>query len=228
MSIAFFDFDRTLIAVNSASLWIRRELRLGFLSWWEAIRASAWLLRYELGFADLESVVRLVIGSLQGSSEDALKGRVGDFYAQQIRGLYRPRAREALESHRAKGDRLVLLTSASSYLAEAVARDLGIEDVLCNRFEVDPDGNYTGRPLGEICYGNGKLVLARRYAEARGIPLEACAFYTDSMADLPLLEVVGQPVAVNPDPRLRRLAAQRGWTITDWGTPVAGVGIGVS
>jgi HAD superfamily hydrolase (TIGR01490 family) len=219
VGIAFFDFDKTLIAVNSGLLWVKRELRLGFLSWWDALRASAWIVRYQLGFVNLEAGVRMIIQSLEGSREDELRTRVRSFYEEQIKSLYRPGGKEMIERHRGQGDRLVLLTSASSYLAEEVARELAFEDVLCNRFEVDEGGLYTGRPLGEICYGAGKLLLARAYADGRGVALERCAFYTDSMADLPLLDAVGEPVAVNPDPRLRRLAVQRGWKVADWGEP---------
>jgi HAD superfamily hydrolase (TIGR01490 family) len=218
VTIAFFDFDRTLITVNSGSLWVKSELKLGFLSWWEAMRAGLWILRYQFGFVNLEEVVKLIIQSLAGSREDELKARVDAFYERHIKSLYRPGAQEVIDQHRSAGDKLVLITSASSYLAEQVARELAFHDVLCNRFEVDESGQYTGRPLGQICYGAGKLTLAQEYAKDRGIDLSACSFYTDSMADLPLLEVVGKPVAVNPDPRLRRLATERGWTVADWGT----------
>ena len=217
--IAFFDFDKTLISINSGSLWVKRELKLGFLSWWDAIRASLWIAQYQIGFVELDKGVRAIIASLEGSRESELRNRVDTFYAEQVRGLYRPGARPVIEEHRKAGDKLVLLTSTSIYMAEAVARELAFDDTLCNRFEVDAAGVYTGRPLGEICYGRGKLTIARSYAERLGVDLGACAFYTDSMADSSLLEEVGRPVAVNPDPRLRRLARARGWQIADWGLP---------
>jgi HAD superfamily hydrolase (TIGR01490 family) len=217
--IAFFDFDKTLIAINSGSLWVRRELKHGFLSWWDAIRASVWIAQYQIGFVELDKGVREIIANLEGSRESELRGRIDAFYEERIKGLYRPGARPVIEEHRKKGDKLVLLTSTSIYMAESVARELAFDDMLCNRFEVDGEGIYTGRPLGEICYGKGKLSIARAYAEGHGVALESCAFYTDSMADSSLLEEVGLPVAVNPDPRLRRLARARGWQIADWGLP---------
>jgi HAD superfamily hydrolase (TIGR01490 family) len=219
VTIAFFDFDKTLIAINSGSLWVQRELKYGFLSWWDALQASMWILQYQIGFVDLDKGVRRIIGSLAGSREEELRARVEGFYAEQVRGLYRPGARPVVEEHRKSGDKLVLLTSTSIYMAEAVARELGFEDSLCNRFEVDEQGVYTGRPLGEICFGKGKLTLARAYAEQHGVDLQACSFYTDSIADSCVLEAVGRPVAVNPDPRLKRLARTRGWPVADWGLP---------
>lgn len=217
--IAFFDLDKTLLAVNSATLWVRSEVQLGHMSWWEASRSTIWLLQYQLGVVGLDHVVEELIRSLQGTREAELAGRVEAFYRQRIRGLYRPGGRAAVEAHRSAGDRVVLLTSASCYLAEAVARELRLDDVLANRFEVDAGGRYTGRPLGSICYGRGKLDVAEEYLASHGARLSECSFYTDSMTDLPLLERVGKPVAVHPDPRLRRLALGRGWPVADWGTP---------
>ena len=171
------------------------------------------------GFAGRGEGLRHAIASLAGSQEAHLRDRSTAFYDEFVRGLYRPGARPTLEFHRARGDRLVLLTSSSSYIGELVAEELGMDAVLCNRFEVGEDGIYTGRPLGELCYGQGKLTHARSYAHAQGIELGDCAFYTDSFADLSVMLEVGRPVAVNPDVRLRRAAQARGWEIVDWGEP---------
>jgi HAD superfamily hydrolase (TIGR01490 family) len=219
VTIAFFDFDKTLIAINSGSLWVKRELQHGFLSYWDALQASVWILQYQIGFVDLDKGVRRIIGSLAGSKEAELRARVETFYREHVQGLYRPGARPVVEEHRQAGDKLVLLTSTSVYMANVVAEELGFHDSLCNRFEVDGEGIYTGRPLGEICFGKGKLTLARAYADQQGVDLQACAFYTDSIADSSVLEAVGRPVAVNPDPRLKRLARARGWPVADWGLP---------
>jgi phosphoserine phosphatase len=112
-----------------------------------------------------------------------------------------------------------MLTSSSNYLADRAAKDLGFEEVWCNRLEVDAQGFHTGRTTTGVCFGQGKLTAARRAAEDHGTMLSACTFYTDSYADLPVLEAVGRPVAVNPDLRLRRKAWRRGWEIVDWGRP---------
>jgi phosphoserine phosphatase len=96
---------------------------------------------------------------------------------------------------------------------------LGLDHSLCNRFEVDGRGLHTGRPLGALCYGHGKVAHAEAYARERGVALESCAFYTDSYTDLPVLERVGRPVAVHPDPRLARVAKRRGWRVEDWSAP---------
>ncbi len=113
----------------------------------------------------------------------------------------------------------MLLTSASLYLSERVQRELDLHDILCMRFEVDPEGRFTGAPAGPLCFGAGKLTLARAYAQDQGVPLSACSFYTDSTSDLSVLEQVGTPVCVHPDPRLRRIARRNRWRRADWGRP---------
>lgn len=219
--IAFFDLDRTLLAVNSASLWVRHELSLGHITRIQALRASAWLARYHLGFVSMREALVQAVSHLKGTREALLRERTARFYTAHVRSQYRPGALQALEAHRAEGDRLVLLTSSSGYMSELVVRELSLEAALCNRFEVDGEGVCTGRPLGEVCFGEGKLVLARAYAEQVHTSLSACTFYTDSYSDLPVMQVVGRPVAVHPDGRLRREASRRGWPVVDWGVPGA-------
>ena len=221
-AIAFFDFDETLIVGNSGRLWIRRELKEGHITPAQFVRAAVWMLRYRLGWASMDDALRRAIGSLRGQSEEALRQRTRAFYETEVRMLYRTGARPALERHRARGDAIVLLTASSLYLSELVAEELGMDDVLCNRFEVDETGSHTGRPVGTLCFGAGKLGYAEAYARDRGVALADCWFYTDSFSDLPVLERVGHPVLVNPDPRLRRVAERRGWPVEWWGEALSG------
>lgn len=227
-AIAFFDFDETLIVGNSGQLWIRRELREGNITPTQFLRAAVWMLRYKMGWASMDDALRTAIGSLRGQSEQALRARTRAFYETEVRMLYRTGARPALERHRARGDAVVLLTASSVYLSELVAAELGLDDVLCNRFEVDEAGAHTGRPVGNLCFGAGKLGYAEAYAQQRGVSLSDCWFYTDSYSDLPVLERMGHPVVVNPDPRLRREAERRGWPVEWWGDALSGADPGAS
>ncbi|HEY0095124.1 MAG TPA: HAD family hydrolase [Archangium sp.] len=230
MAIAFFDLDKTLLAVNSGSLWIRRELALGHITRVQAMRATLWLARYHMGYVPMQDALVQAMSHLQGTDEQPIRERTVRFYEELVRSQYRPGALRALEEHRSAGDRLVLLTSSSGYMSELVARDLGLDAILCNRLEVDASGLYTGRPLGEVCFGEGKRSHAQAYASQAGVPLSACAFYTDSYSDLPVLEVVGRPVVVHPDRRLLREALRRGWPVVDWGVPgvVGSTDVGLS
>ena len=215
--VAFFDLDKTLISRNSATLWIRFELAAGRVTRWQALHALTYVVRYSLGSVDMEDAIRRSVASIAGQPEAELRERALRFYDALVRPLYRPGAAAAIAAHRAAGDRLVLLTSSSNYVSELVCRDLGLDDYLCNRFEVDANGCYTGRPIEPLCFGSGKVELAARHAERSQLSLADAVFYTDSISDLPMLEAVGRPVAVHPDPRLRRAAKQRGWEIVEWG-----------
>jgi HAD superfamily hydrolase (TIGR01490 family) len=219
VSIAFFDLDRTLLAVNSGGLWVRREVALGRLSKRQALQAVAWLARYALGLAEAETTVEFAVRQLRGTSAESYRRRTSDFYELVLTDAFRPGGFAALERHRADADVCVLLTSSSEYLAALAAKDLGIETVCCNRFEVDLHGLHTGRLSGGACFGAGKLAHAQEVAQRLDFPLAQCTFYTDSASDLPVLRAVGSPVAVNPDPRLRRFARRSGWRIEDWGEP---------
>lgn len=217
--LALFDLDKTILSVNSGTLWVRREVALGHLSKRTALRAAAWLARYHFGFASAEAMVEEAVTHISGTSAHELKRRTEQFFVEEVRGRYRPGALEAIERHRAEGGRLVMLTSSTHYLAELVGEALRFDRVLANTLEVDPAGIHTGKVTGGVCFGAGKLPHARREGELQGVGLNEMVFYTDSFSDLPVLEAVGVPVAVNPDVRLRRVAAQRGWQTVDWGVP---------
>jgi HAD superfamily hydrolase (TIGR01490 family) len=219
--LVFFDLDKTILSVNSGTLWVRREVALGHLSKRHALRAMTWLARYHFGFASAEAMVAEAVAHLAGTEAAVLRARTERFFAEEVRQTYRPGALEAIRSHRAAGERLVMLTSSSNYLSCLVAEELGFDEVLCNHLEVDAAGRHTGRVVGGVCFGAGKLPHAQRSAAAHGGGLAGATFYTDSYSDLPVLEAVGHPVAVNPDPRLRRHALKRGWRVVDWGTPMA-------
>lgn len=215
--IAFFDVDKTVLGVNSARLWVQRELRTGRLSRSLAAKAAGWTILYELGFARIERAIEEAVSTLSGQSESELIQRVDAFFDEEISEQIRPGARPAVERHRSAGDAIALLTSSSKYLGDHVARAVGADHLLCNLFETDGDGRFTGAPVLPLCYGPGKLAHAEQLAGRLDVSLKDCAFYTDSYSDLPVMERVGHPVAVHPDPRLRRAALKRGWPIEIWG-----------
>ena len=143
---AFFDLDRTVLDVNSGRLWIRSEVRLGYLSRGQAARAAFHLARYHLGFARIEAVIREAVATLEGTPEAELAARTEAFYHREVASRVRAGAPAALAAHRARGEPCVLLTTSSTYLSRLVQADLGFDDSLCNRFEVRPDGRFTGAP----------------------------------------------------------------------------------
>lgn len=216
--VAFFDLDGTLIAANSARLYVLQEFRAGRLPAREVAMAFGFLAAYRLGVADIAAAYERALRNLIGVEEAVFRAASERFFAEEVVRFEAAGARACLEAHRAAGDRLVLVTSSTSYVAEAARVHFGLEAALSTAYEV-VDGRFTGRTSGTLCYGEGKVTVARAWAEARGLSLDAAAFYSDSRTDLPLLEAVGAPFVVAPDPRLRWSAWKRGWPVLDWGGP---------
>src|SRR2546428_6133936 len=123
-----------------------------------------------------------------------------------------PAMAEAVEAHRRAGHVPAILTSATRYLAEPLAADLGIRHVLVTQLVVR-DGRFTGEAVRPVCYGAGKIYWAERFAQRHGIDLRRSYFYTDSVTDLPVLERAGEPPVGHPHPVLRRAAERRGWPV---------------
>lgn len=216
--VAFFDVDKTILAANSASLWLRREVRLGHMSRWEALRGAFWLALYAFGLARMERILSDAIATLRDVGERAIVERTTAFFHEEVRSLIRPEAVAAIEAHRARGDAVYLLTTSSTYLSSLLAEELRLDGYLCNRLEV-ADGCFTGEVEPPLCYGDGKVLRATALAKELGVELADCAFYTDSYSDLPMLLAVGAPIAVTPDIRLRRYATRSGWRVEDWSRP---------
>jgi len=213
--VAFFDLDRTLIDCNSGHLWLRQEWRDGRISVRDAAWAVGVLGLYGLGIGDMESAFSSAVATLKGEEEERIAIRTRVWFAEQVRHRIRPGAISALDAHRRAGHHLVVATTSSVYAAQEAASAYGLQDIVCSRFEVK-DGVFTGK-LASSAYGANKLRRAEEWAATHGIPLAECAFYTDSVSDVTLLEQVGYPAVVHPDRKLRQIALQRRWPILDWG-----------
>ncbi len=214
---AFFDLDRTLLGVNSAKLWFRRERAAGRIGRLQVVEAGVWLGLYHTGLLGARKALSRAVRTLKGQAEADVDDQTHRFFADEVVGAFAPGGLEALAAHKRAGDPVVLLTSASVYLSRLVQQHLELDDILCMHLEV-VDGLFTGR-IEDLCYGEGKVTAAERWAADRDIDLDACWFYTDSFTDLPMLERVGRPMVVSPDPRLARIAGKRGWPILDWSAP---------
>ncbi|MCL2012047.1 MAG: HAD-IB family hydrolase [Cystobacterineae bacterium] len=217
MSVAFFDLDRTLISQNSALLWIQQQWKAGVLKRTSSIKTLGWFVRYNLGWGNSAAPLVQAMEGFAGVSHGEILEKTKKFYEEEVRRFYRPGALKELEEQQREGRECILLTSSTQYLGERVAADLGLDDCLANVLEVDAHGKLTGRIEGIVCYGHGKLLKAEAKLAQLNIALSECSFYTDSYADLPVMEAIGNPVAVNADLRLRRWAKKHGHPIVDWG-----------
>lgn len=215
MAVAVFDLDVTLIDCNSGTLWLRREWREGRVGVGDGLWAAWSLFQYSLGAGQIDHVLDRVVATLEGLEEAEIEARTARWFAEEVAHRLRPGARAALDRHRAVGDQLVLATSGSIYSARLAAAAFGLDHPIGSTFEV-VGGRFTGKTAASA-FGGAKATRVVEWAALNGVDLAEAVFYTDSAHDLALLERVGKAVAVHPDRVLRRIAAERGWEIVDWG-----------
>ena len=209
---ALFDVDGTLIARNSASLYIRHLRRTGQARRRDVAWTLYYLLRYKFGRLDIDATLQESMRFVAGKAERAIRDDAAGWYVRDVRPLIYPQMAAVVRAHREAGHVTALVTSATRYLADPLAEELGVDHVLVTQLVVR-DGLFTGEAVRPVCYGAGKVGWTQRFAAAEGVDLGASYFYTDSITDMPLLEVVGHRRIVNPDPPLRRIALHRHWPI---------------
>lgn len=213
---AFFDLDHTLIDVNSGLEWARHEHRQGNISLWQFGRAAFWAVLYRLSWVDMKKAFDEAVGFYEGEPAELLQERTREWFYDDIAHRLRDGAATALAEHREQDHDLVLLTNTTSFEAKVAASEWKFDAWLANEFPTDEQGCLVGKFDSPMCYGEGKVERASRWAGERGCDLDESYFYSDSYSDLPMLERVGHPRIVDPDPRLRREADRRDWPILDW------------
>jgi HAD superfamily hydrolase (TIGR01490 family) len=212
--IAFFDMDYTLLDASSSLLYVRYLRQRGQLKRHQLLRVGWWALLYKLSMMDLMKIMPRILNYAETTDAAELLAQSQAWFRNMVAPHIAPHAVECVRSHQQRGDQVVIISASSQFAVRPVAEALGL-DFLCTQLEVK-DNRLTGGVIEPLCFGEGKIVWARQYAEQHGAQLSDCYLYTDSYTDRPLLELIGQPVAVNPDRRLRRLANQRGWPIENF------------
>jgi HAD superfamily hydrolase (TIGR01490 family) len=216
VSVALFDMDRTLVRKNTAQLYVRWQRRNGEASIVDSLRVAWWIAQYTVGVVDAENIAVRVLSTLAGKDEKLTASRCEEWFHSDVIHHVGDRARNVVKDHLERGDVCAIVTGAWRYTAEPLARTLAIPHVIATELERDDQGRFTGKHVQPLCYGHGKIARSEALAKAHGFDLRDAIFYSDSISDLPLLERVGTPVAVNPDPRLARIARARGWRVERW------------
>ncbi|MGK0674402.1 MAG: HAD family hydrolase [Halothiobacillaceae bacterium] len=211
MNLAIFDLDNTLLAGDSDYLWGRFLCNMGIVDAAQYEAANQRFYEdYKQGRLDIDAFLRFSLAPLAAHPLEQLEVWHRQFMGEMIEPIILPRALALLEEHRARGDRLLIITATNAFVTEPIARRLGVEDILATRPERVGD-RYTGRYVGTPTFQRGKVKALEEWLSAQPEPLERSWFYSDSRNDLPLLEWVDHPVAVDADEVLSAEAARRGW-----------------
>jgi len=209
---AFFDFDGTLIAGFSATVFLKEQLRRGDLSAYDFFELLAAVAQFSLGGMGFSGLMSTAAQFMRGVREADYIEFGEELYEQQIARRVYPESRALVQAHMARGHTVAIISSATPYQVEPVARDLGIEHVICSRYEVK-DGVFTGGIIRPLCFGQGKVDAAERLARENGVDLEQSFFYSDSDDDIELLQRVGHPQPLNPNNRLTEISERQGWPV---------------
>ena len=206
--VAYFDLDRTLIAGYSITALALTKMWSGSLSPKRIIAHAGIFLHWGLGRSDYHQLLESTVRGLVGMSEAEMKELGERAFSRRIRPIIYQEGRRLIDTHKSLGHDVVIVTSASRYQVEPIARELSVDQIYCTELEVR-NGLITGNVTP--CYGPGKKKAAEVHTAFRQADLADAYFYTDSCEDLPLLDEVGRPVAVNAKMSLARIASTRRW-----------------
>lgn len=214
---AFFDLDRTLLRRSSALALAGSFRERGLISRWQMLRAAAWQLLFVARGASHEAVQRVAEDGLRvlgGYTPEELRELVAEAMEPVLRPLVYSEPLRLVEQHHARGEPVYIVSATLQEIVDAIAEDLGFDGALGTICEVK-DGRYTGKAVRSL-HAEAKADVLREIAEREGFELAECTAYSDSHTDIPFLEAVGHPVAVNPDRALRRTANERSWPVLEF------------
>lgn len=215
MSLTVFDLDNTLLAGDSDHAWGDFLIRHGYA---DAIKHGAanneFYRQYTEGKLDINAYVRFTLGPVLHMQIPELQQLHAAFMQEFIRPMILPAARELIAAHINQGDQCLIMSATNSFITSPIARELGVHELLATDLETS-DGFYTGNIIGVPCFQSGKVIRLKQWLENQQnrYSLADTHFYSDSYNDVPLLESVGTPVAVDPDAKLIVLARQRNWRV---------------
>jgi HAD superfamily hydrolase (TIGR01490 family) len=222
MEAAFFDLDKTVIARSSTLAFGRPLYKEGFIGRSHVVKGIYAQLVYLIAGADedkMERMRRALLDLTKGWDKERLSALVAETLSDIIDPIIYAEAMDLVEEHLAAGRRVYIVSSSAEEIVFPLAQYLGIPYAIATKARV-ADGKYTGE-LEFYCYGEGKREAILAEAGRQGLDLAASYAYSDSITDVPMLEAVGHPHAVNPDKELRTLAEERGWAILDFHNPIS-------
>lgn len=213
--VVFFDMDHTLVDSDSDVSWKAFLASRGLGGLRDRIGARWHYFRYRMGRLNQTKFTRFQYRQFIGRTPEEMEGLLEGHCRERVLPRVYAESRALVKRYQEEEREVVLLTATSEAIAAPTARELGIPHVLATPLELI-NGKYTGRLAGTYCGGAGKLEYIDRFLGERGVTREACSYWGDAAADIPVLEGVGFPVAANPVPALRKAAEEHGWPVVNF------------
>jgi putative phosphoserine phosphatase/1-acylglycerol-3-phosphate O-acyltransferase len=210
--------DKTLISENSGSLYMKYRYQKGEISGVDLIKGFGAYLQYKLGLLDIRNWTKNMMVQFRGKREEELQKEALQWFDEMVVETVYPEAEQLVREHRAAGHVVAIVSGATKFVVRPLAERLGIEHMLYTRLEVE-EGLFTGRVIEPICFEEGKIYWLQQFIEEYQVDLARSWFYSDSITDRSLFDLVGHPVTVNPDPLLYREARRRRWPVRFFEAP---------
>lgn len=212
---AFFDFDRTLLRIDSAEQGIKWAIKNRDITLRYIVKVFIAAQLYKRDLITAQEMAGHALVYYKGKDIEELRRQAFTFYHEWLKPHLCPVMLARASSHREQGHLLVLLSASIDYFLSEVAKDLHFDRLLCTTLEKGADGLGTGRAVGGVCIGANKREAALHLAEQEQIALAESYAYCDHHSDIPLLESVGHPVVIRPTKSLRQVATNKGWEIIE-------------
>jgi len=213
MALAIFDLDNTLLGGDSDYLWAEFLVENKIVDGKNYRQTNQdFYDQYLAGTMDIFEFLAFQLKPLADNSPADLNRWRAIYLAEKIEPIILPAAQALITKHRQQGDTLLIITATNSFITTPIAEKLGIPSLIATEPEVI-NGIYTGKVAGTPSYQEGKVKRLQEWLDTQNLTLEGSYFYSDSHNDLPLLDLVEHPIAVDPDPDLQTIAQQRGWKI---------------
>ncbi len=215
IEVALFDFDKTLIPRSSGTFLVEYFLKLGIISRGFALRLLFIQLGYRFGIVDIHSVMLKTITIVNGMDREQLDLALMHIYQTKLKDMLHPEAKKAIAMHKKAGRKIVIVSNNLSVLLIPTMKDWGIDQIIANEVCYEGD-KVIGQYSKDICYGHGKISRLKDLSYYNDIDFTKSYFYSDSYYDIPLLEFVGNPVAINADIKLSSWAKKKKAQMYTW------------
>ncbi|KLO21412.1 HAD family hydrolase [Marinitoga sp. 1155] len=211
--VAFFDLDRTLLDKYSPQLYYKYEIKYGKFSRWKYYKMGLFSIFYKMGFEikDMEEITRNAAAEYAGQDAKEAFGFARQWFMEEGRYHIRNSMKKEIEFHKKNNAYLVIISASPDSIVKPVAEYLKFDNFICTK-TIIKNGKITGE-IGTYMYEENKVKEAKKLCQKYNFNMEDAYFYSDSISDLPLLKVVGHPICVSPDFRLRRIAKKNNWKI---------------